>query len=398
MSPLSEYEKRTAWKYNAITGRFSTHPALTNKVDDAGRFVPFPGSTVVFKLDRSACQYLQCVSGILQEKMRGMLAQPIPGASCHMTLHDLISPEQTDATAVFTDEARTAYTAQYLREVALSLEEAEKRVDEIRSDYSGRRIQMCADRVVNMMSKSIVLMLRPDTEEDYAFLLELYRRFDDIKDLPYPLTPHVTLAYFKPGEIDGDQLAEGISLIQVDGCDPMMLELSVEGLFAQRFDDMGHYADVPERICFCCDGGMNRSVMAAAILNHEAERRVIPIRADARAAFRNAEGHPVPPKVIETLAGHGISSEAITPKAQYLAKDDYVTFSSVIAMTGGALMRCAETGIPQDVYAMRNGLFLNLPDPQYGASHEAVYAIIHERVNRFLDDRAMRDVLSEVNG
>ena len=395
MSLLSEYEKRTAWKYNAITGRFSTHPALINKVDAAGRFVPFLGSTVVFKLDRRVCQYLQCVSGILQEKPRGMMAQPIPGSAYHLTLHDLISPEQTDATAVFTDEARTAYTAEYLREVALSLVEAEKRADEIRSDYSGRRIQMRADRVVSMVSKSIVLMLRPATEEDYSFLLELYRRFDDIKNLPYPLTPHVTLAYFKPGEIDGDQLAEAIKLIQVEGCDPMTLELSVEGLFAQRFDDMGHYVDVPERICFCCDGGMNRSVMAAAILNHEAKRRRIPIRADARSAFPNIEGHSVPPDLIDTLAGHGILSEGITPKAQHLKKDDYVAFSSVVAMTGGALMRCTETGIPQDAYAMRSGLFLNLPDPQYGASYEAVYAIIHERVDRFLDDRAMRNKIFE---
>lgn len=398
MSLLSEYEKRTAWKYNPITGRFSTHPDLRYKVDDAGRFLSFQGSTVVFKLDKPACRYLHRISGILQEKLGGMLAEPIPGASYHMTLHDLISPEQTDAIGAFADEARTTYTAQYLSEVTRSLEEAGKRVDEFRSDYSGRRIQMRADRVVNMVSKSIVLMLRPATEEDYAFLLELYRRFDDIKDLPYPLTPHVTLAYFKPGEIDGDRLAEVIRLIQVDGCDPMMLELSVEGLFAQRFDDMGHYADAPERICFCCDGGMNRSVMAAAILNHEAERRGIPIRADARAAFPNTEGHPVPTAVIETLTGHGVPSEAIAHKAQYLTKDDYVAFSSVIAMTGGALMRCVETGIPQDTHAMRSGLFLNLPDPQYGASHEAVYAIIHERVNRLLDDRAMRDVLPEVNG
>ena len=117
MSLLSEYEKHTAWKYNAVTGRFSTHPALTNKVDEAGRFVPFPGSTVVFKLDRRACQYLECVSGILQEKLGDMLAEPIPGASYHMTLHDLISPEQTDAIGAFADEARTTYTAQYLPDV-----------------------------------------------------------------------------------------------------------------------------------------------------------------------------------------------------------------------------------------------------------------------------------------
>ena len=47
---------------------------------------------------------------------------------------------------------------------------------------------------------------------------------------------------------------------------------------------------------------------------------------------------------------------------------------------------------------MRSGLFLNLPDPQYGASYGAEYAIIHERVNRFLDDRAIRNNIFEDKG
>ena len=388
MSLLSEYEGRTAWKYNPITGRFSTHTELTNKVDDEGRFRPFPGSTVVFKLDRWACQYLQYVSVRLQERLYGMLAQPIPEASFHMTLHDLISPEQADTERVYADDMRTAYTAQYLCEVTRSLEQAAKAVEEIRSQYSGRHIQMVEDRVVNMVSKSIVLMLRPVTEEDFAFLLDLYHRFDAVKALSYPLTPHVTLACFKPGAIDGAQLAEAVKEVQVDGNDPTMFELSVEGLVAQRFADMGHYEDVPERICFCCDGGMNRSVMAAAILNHEAERRSIPIRAEARAAFRNTEGHPIPQSVIKTLIAHGVPTEVVPGKARYLKREDYVAFGKMIAMTGGAQIRSKEIGIQEDEYAMRNGLFLNLPDPQYGASCETVYGAISERVNRYLDDRA----------
>ena len=53
---------------------------------------------------------------------------------------------------------------------------------------------MVADRIVNMVSKSLVLMLRPGTEEDFELLLEMYRRFDSVAALPYPLTPHITLA------------------------------------------------------------------------------------------------------------------------------------------------------------------------------------------------------------
>lgn len=387
MSLLSEYEGRTAWKYNPITGRFPTHPALTNKVDDEGRFRPFHGSTVVFKLDRWACRYLQYVSGRLQERLCGMLAQPIPEASFHMTLHDLISPEQTDTAQIFVDDTRTAYTSQYLCEVTRSLKQAAKAVEEIRSQYPGRHIQMIEDRVVNMVSKSIVLMLRPTTEEDFAFLLDLYHRFDAVKTLSYPLTPHVTLACFKPGEIDGEQLAEAVKEVQVDENNRTRFELSVEGLVAQRFADMGHYEDVPERICFCCDGGMNRSVMAAAILNHEAERRGIPIRAEARAAFRNTEGHPIPQSVIETLAAHGVPTEAVPGKARYLKREDYVAFSKMIAMTGGARTRGKEIGIHEDEYAMRNELFLNIPDPEYGANPDDVFQMISSKVNQFMESR-----------
>lgn len=101
----------------------------------------------------------------------------------------------------------------------------------------------------------------------------MYGRFDEIVSLPYPFTPHITLAYFRPGLLDGNRLGEAVNAAQIDPDQALMFEFYPEGLTAQVFRDMQRYADIPQRICFCCDGGLNRSVLAANILNHMARER-----------------------------------------------------------------------------------------------------------------------------
>ena len=383
MSLMLDYEMRTAWKYNSVSGRFPTHPGLLNKVDEEGAFRPYMGSTVVFRLDRQSRGYFQIVRQIIANGMRELLSEPFPASAFHMTLHDLVSPEMTGVSQVYKDETRTDYTPEYTMEVERSLAATGRVIEGILRELSGERIELLADRVVNVVSKSLVLMLKPATERNYRLLLDLYHLFDGVKELPYPLTPHVTLAYFRPGEIDGDLMSKVIERVQVDANDPMPVSLPIDGLTAQRFLDMAHYIDVPIKVCFSCDGGMNRSVIAAALLNQRAWERGIPVRAEARSAFSNTEGKPIPSAVKAVLERHGISAVGLQEKVKYLKPDDTIVFSQFVAMTGGALMRIGELGEEANE---ANTLFRDLPDPQYGACYDSVFEIISQRAEQFLDD------------
>ncbi len=233
MSLLSEYEQRTAWKFQPIKGRFQTHGGLARKVNSDGSFGPFYGSTVVFLADRQCAQAVQKIQWALHESVGNMLASPLPVSSCHMTLHDLVSPEMCVSGSCDGES--------YRREVAESLSEAVHSVNAIRSEYAGKKIVMEADRIINMVSKSLVLLLRPHSEPDYELLLELYRRFDGIVNLPYSLTPHITLAYFRPGTIDGDRLGEAVDRLQIPTDDAPSFVFRTEDLTAQTFRDMQTY-------------------------------------------------------------------------------------------------------------------------------------------------------------
>ena len=63
-------------------------------------------------------------------------------------------------------------------------------------------IEMKASRLFNMMNTSVVLGLEPCTEADCQKLMQLYHEFNEAKHLGYPLTPHITMAYYRPGVYD----------------------------------------------------------------------------------------------------------------------------------------------------------------------------------------------------
>lgn len=238
MSLRTKYENRTAWKYQPICGQFSTGSGLSLKVDGTGNYVPFQGSTVVFRPEERCIQkaaelqrFLHC-----QLDQTGMLANPLPLDTVHMTLHDLYSPENGGCSG----EA-------YACLVEESLNSAAELVEGIHREFAGCQISMAADRIVNMVSKSLVLLLRPAEEQDFKLLLEWYRRFDCIVPLSYPLTPHITLAYYRPGMLDGNRLGKAVSRVQIQPeCRPVFA-FGVEKLAAQRFLDMQTYQDVSEQ-------------------------------------------------------------------------------------------------------------------------------------------------------
>ena len=378
MSLLSEYEQQTVWKYDPIHGSFHTHEDLANKVDPDGSYVPFGGSTVVFRPEKLCYQVIELMQRILYDKLGagGMLAAPLPEAAIHMTLHDLISPETCPS-----DSAE-----EYDREVVQSITRASAIVEDIRKEYAGRKITMVSDRIVNMMSKSLVLMLKPQTEQDYGLLLDMYRRFDDIQSLSYSMTPHITLAYFRPGMIDGDSLGAAVDFAQINPEKAPVFEFSPEGLTVQSFLDMQTYMDIPGRICFCCDGGLNRSVMAANIITHLARERNLPVIGEARAAYQDTQGRPVRDQVWETLESHGIHPEMTYTTAKYLEDDEVSHFSSFAEISGGAIERFLLLSLPKEKVENERRFFFGVRDPEYGeATLEQTFRDLYDRAERYLD-------------
>ena len=373
MGFLSDYDMRTAWKHERMYGCWMTDGRLLKKVSAEGRFLPFAGTTTLFRLDRRTRNIL----GLMQQNLyrhlgdTGMLADPLPLSSLHMTLHDLDSPETCMPD---TEEGRE-------REMRASLEKAGEAVEKIRRELAGKEIAMACDCMVNMVSVSLVLLLRPETEEDFALLQEMYRRLDNVRTMSYPLTPHVTLAYFRPGMLDGNVLSAALDAVRPR--EKIVFPLYPEALTPAWFSDMRRYADVPERICFVCDGGLNRSVMAAAIVNQEARRRGLSIRCEARAAFHASEGRTASAAAAEVLERHGISTEGISPCARCLEEREDNWFSRFAPVSAGAADRMNRIGAGHDRICLD---FLGVRDPEYGeAAYEDVFRDLYSRAAGFLD-------------
>lgn len=380
MSLMSDYERRTAWKYEPVRGFFHTADGLTNKVAWNGGYKRFPGSTVVFRLGKKETYMIRLMQSALDYKLKekGMLAAPLPVSALHMTLHDLVSPERC--------ESDPADAEAYNWEMAVSLERAAATVEAIRRDFGGRKITLVGDRIVNMVSKSLVLMLKPQTEADFELLMELYGRFDEIVSLPYPLTPHITLAYYKPGPLDGDRLGEAIDFAQIRPEQAPVFEFTAMDLTVQAFRDMRNYLDVPARICFCCDGGLNRSVMAANILNSMAKERGLRVNCEARAAFKGTKDCPIPQEVWDTLEAHGIRPDRTQSFAQPLEDAEASRFTDFAGISAAALDRISWMDLTGERAYGASEIFFGVRDPQYGEiSYEQAFIELKERAARWLD-------------
>ena len=368
MSLLSEYEQRTSWKYEPISGSFHTHERLAKKVNPEGSYAPFAGSTVVFRTDIYCQQIIALMQKVLFHNLNGsdMMASVLPAYTAHMTLHDLFSPDING-------------------NIPDSLKRASSIVQKIQREYSGRKLTMKADRIVNMVSKALVLMLKPQTEEDYQFLLELHHRFDSIQRLPYPLTPHITIGYFKPGMLDGNLLGKAVDSAQIRPENAPVFEFYPESLTAQYFADMQHYTDIPMKICFCCDGGLNRSVMTASIVNHMAKEQNLPIICEARSAYPNTQGKAVSEQVWSALESNGIFADRTHSEAKYLERCEISHFTAFAAISSGAVQRLSVLEIPEE----RNlsSFFYGVPDPEYDAvSYADAFKELYKRAEKWIDE------------
>ena len=205
--------------------------SLLVKVNKEGGLIPFWGNTVVFLLDEETRAWVREIRDELYGACADMLCtERLCEDTFHMTLHDLQSGASDSD--IFTCVNDT-------REQALSV------LTEVRAEMTAP-IVMRPTWVFSMVNTSVVLGLEPMTEQDCARLMAAYERFHEVTPLPYPyLTPHITLAYYRPAEFGEEQLMRlrGV-LALLSAAEKPVVELRAEDLVYQEFGSMNRYRTV----------------------------------------------------------------------------------------------------------------------------------------------------------
>ena len=204
-------------------GPLVTKPLLVEKVNPDGTLRPFFGNTMIFDLPQDVQLTIARMQVMLHHRCGPMLAEPLAPATLHMTLHDLLNG---------VDEAALAEPVRQTGEQAkaiLAALHAEKHPP----------IRLTSTLAFNMGSGSVALGFAPDTEADCAAIMGMHTRFQAVVALNYPLTPHVTLAYYKPGSHATAALAE--VLREINALEKVHIAVDAEGLHYYRFTDMNTY-------------------------------------------------------------------------------------------------------------------------------------------------------------
>ena len=172
-------------------------------------------------MNEESKHHLQSLQEQLYKAAGWMLSQKLDPGTFHMTLHDLVNgPELTD-------------------ELKFRMQEAEAKVKPVLESWKSK-CPLClkATWLFNMVNTSIVLGLAPVDEDSWNRLSEMYRAMENIVPLGYAMTPHITIAYLKPGNwsaYDLNFLRQALFPVELE------VKMYTEDLHYQEFSDMNHY-------------------------------------------------------------------------------------------------------------------------------------------------------------
>ncbi len=205
---------------------FDTHPALSQKVNEKGNLLAFYGDTILFTLDTASVQMLSYIQNELYQTAASVLAKPLSPSEFHLTLHDLSNgPSRSSLMAAMSENA-----ARYM-EICQTLQ----------AEGLPRQIHLRFTHVFHMVNTSIAAGYVPAAEEEYNILMRLYELFDEIRPLPYPLTPHITLAYYRPGYVGEKEVTALSKICRILSQEKTELILDISRLYYAEFMDMDHY-------------------------------------------------------------------------------------------------------------------------------------------------------------
>lgn len=228
LEDLAAFQARTsAFIYDSLPRGQSleTNASLPLKIGSGGSMEPFMGNTVVFPLPENVKREIARIQERLYRTCAPALAEPLEASSFHITLHDLLNGRPSR-------ELRDRM--EQIRDAALAC------VRKIQEKHETVRLRSTA--LFNMVNTSMVLGFAPADEESCGRLMAYYEMLQEIICLNYPLTPHVTVAYFRPGTISAEWIEALQGAVDETGRqERISVELPAQTVEYQVFASMNHY-------------------------------------------------------------------------------------------------------------------------------------------------------------
>ena len=222
LNRINSFEKKEVfYGYDYFHG----NPSIAQKVNWENHFQPFYGDTMVFDLADDVKAQLSEIVDKLYAQVPECFCEKLVSGTFHMTLHDLSN-------------------SPVLQNVAAEVFENELKVVELMKQIQPQKIRMKTKYIFNMVGTSLVLGLYPASEEDYIRLMELYEMFNSVKSLNYPLTPHITLAYYNVHGFHPESARKLEALVYELNDSAMEFEISTEDLYYQKFTTMNYYVNI----------------------------------------------------------------------------------------------------------------------------------------------------------
>lgn len=207
-------------------GNFTTKSLLVEKVAPDGGLHPFFGNTMIFDLPQDVQLTIARMQLILHHRCGWMLAQPLAPATLHMTLHDLLNGIDSAALAEPVRQTGEQAKAILAQQQAAGI----------------APIRLTSTLAFNMTNGSVALGFAPDTEADCARIMAMHADYQAVVALNYALTPHVTLAYYKPGSYGPEEVAAlAGALAEINALEKVRIAVDAECLHYYTFEDMNTY-------------------------------------------------------------------------------------------------------------------------------------------------------------
>ncbi|MCH5297031.1 MAG: hypothetical protein J1E85_05110 [Ruminococcus sp.] len=206
---------------------FNPNASVFSKVDDNNKFSLFYGDTVVFELSSNLKKSIAEIVDKLYEYAPECFCDRLVSNTFHMTLHDLSNSPVLDevSSEVFKNEINLIEK--------LKSTPVEKQTIKMKSTY-----------IFNMVNTSLVLGLYPIDATEYTKLMNLYNIVNYVKSLPYPFTPHITLAYYNRNGFSEVSARKLEAIVNELNKNSFEIELNTNDLVYQKFTSMNDYTSI----------------------------------------------------------------------------------------------------------------------------------------------------------